>query len=189
MQYSLLFPMVIANMTATGCSLLLLRRGPSRRLRLLTLDVGLMTLAQNSYVLFANGIWTGGSFYTQHLHHLLVTALSLLAIYILRMEACDRNYTDRKLRLLEHELAQQAQQALLPEPKPAPAARRLPAATPSPAIPRFYAGAARRRVVDISTVPHSCTTDILGLVSATGESVQPASQPSPKEATDNMRAG
>ncbi len=96
-------PMVIANLIATACALLLVRRGPSPRLRLLTLTVGLMSLAQTTSFLHAQGIWTGGKLYMDSIHHVLVAALSLLAIYLLGTEIYDRNLTDRRLRLAEHE--------------------------------------------------------------------------------------
>lgn len=104
-------PMVIANLVATACALLLVRRGPSPRLRLLTLTVGLMSLAQTTSFLHAQGIWTGGKLYMDSIHHVLVAALSLLAIYLLGSEIYDRNLTDRRLRLAEHE-------TLAPNPAP-----------------------------------------------------------------------
>jgi hypothetical protein len=104
-------PMVIANLIATACALMLVRRGPSPRLRLLTLTVGLMSLAQTTHFLHTQGIWTGGRLYMESIHHMLVAALSLLAIYLLGTEIYDRNLTDRRLRLAEHEM-------LTPNPAP-----------------------------------------------------------------------
>lgn len=100
---SSVMPMVIANLTATGCALLLTRRGPSPRLRLLTLTVGMMSLAQTTSFLYAQGVWTGGQLYMQHVHHELMAGFSLLAIYLLGKEILDRNLTDKRLRLAEHE--------------------------------------------------------------------------------------
>jgi hypothetical protein len=85
-MYTPVAPMVIANLTATGCALLLVRRGPSPRLRLLTLTVGMMSLAQTSSFLYAQGIWTGGQLYMQHAHHGVMAGFSVLAIYLLGKE-------------------------------------------------------------------------------------------------------
>lgn len=104
MTNSAIFPMVAANLITTGCALLLVRRGPSPRLRLLTLSVGLLALSQNAHFLYSQGIWSGGDLYFRQLHHSLVAGLSLLAIYLLGSEIHDRNLTDRKLRLAEHEI-------------------------------------------------------------------------------------
>lgn len=102
--YSVILPTIIASLCATGCSLLLVRRGPSSRLRYLTLTVGLMSFAQTANLLHMQGVWTGGSLYVVHVHQSLVAGLSLLAMYLLAMEVYDRNFTDRRLRLAEHEL-------------------------------------------------------------------------------------
>ncbi|MBL8218065.1 MAG: hypothetical protein JNL62_02490 [Bryobacterales bacterium] len=103
-MYSVILPTIIASLCATGCSLLLVRRGPSRRLRYLTLTVGLMSFAQTANLLHMQGLWAGGSLYVVHVHQSLVAGLSLLALYLLSVEVYDRNYTDRRLRLTEHEL-------------------------------------------------------------------------------------
>lgn len=94
---------IAANLATTCCALLLLRRGPSRRLRLLILTVGLLSLAQTAACLHSQGVWAGGSAYVVEAHQSLVACLSLLAIYLLGSEIYDRNLTDRKLRLLEHD--------------------------------------------------------------------------------------
>jgi hypothetical protein len=103
-MYSVILPAIIASLCATGCSLLLVRRGPSPRLRYLTLTVGLMSFAQTANLLHIQGVWTGGSLYVVHVHQSLVAGLSLLAMYLLGVEIYDRNFTDRRLRLAEHEL-------------------------------------------------------------------------------------
>lgn len=103
-MYSVILPTIIASLCATGCSLLLVRRGPSPRLRYLTLTVGLMSFAQTANLLHMQGVWTGGSLYVVHVHQSLVAGLSLLAMYLLAVEVYDRNFTDRRLRLAEHEL-------------------------------------------------------------------------------------
>ena len=102
--YSVILPTIIASLCATGCSLLLVRRGPSPRLRYLTLTVGLMSFAQTANLLHMQGVWTGGTLYVVHIHQSLVAGLSLLAMYLLAVEVYDRNFTDRRLRLAEHEL-------------------------------------------------------------------------------------
>ena len=102
--YSMILPTIIASLCATGCSLLLVRRGPSRRLRYLTLTVGLMSFSQTANLLHIQGVWTGGSSYVVNVHQSLVAGLSLLAMYLLAAEVYDRNLTDRRLRLAEHEL-------------------------------------------------------------------------------------
>lgn len=95
---------VLAHLLTTGCALVLLRRGPNRRLRLLTLAVGLMSLSQTITLLQSAGMWTPGV-YTNGEHEVLVGALSLLAIHLLGREIYDRNRTDMRLRLVEHETA------------------------------------------------------------------------------------
>ena len=95
---------VIANLLATGSALLLMRRGPTPRLRLLVLTVGLMSLAQTASYIQAHGAWTPFSGVLADFDHLTVGALSLLAIYLLGQEIYDRRGTDRRLRLAEHAL-------------------------------------------------------------------------------------
>lgn len=129
-MYSVILPTIIASLCATGCSLLLVRRGPSRRLRYLTLTVGLMSFAQTANLLHMQGLWDGGSLYVVHVHQSLVAGLSLLALYLLSVEVYDRNYTDRRLRLTEHELlsARVAQTAAATAATAAPATVRKPIA-------------------------------------------------------------
>ena len=94
---------ILANLLSTGCAVLLVRRGPTPRLRLLTLVVGLASLSQTAAFLHAQGIWHSGTSVAQ-MHQLLVGALSLCALHLLSLEIRDRNLTDRKLRLTEYEL-------------------------------------------------------------------------------------
>lgn len=120
---------ILANLLSTGCAVLLVRRGPSPRLRLLTMVVGLASLSQTAAFLHAQGIWQIGTGITT-LHQLLVGALSLCAIHLLSREIRDRNLTDRKLRLTEHELVVLQNRAQQPVAKVAP--------PPPPAIPEEY---------------------------------------------------
>jgi hypothetical protein len=94
-------PLLTANLLATGCSLLLIKRGPTRRLRLLSLTVGLMALSQSAVLLESAGICATGGPAATDIHQTLTGALSLLAIYLLGLEIYDRNVTDRRLRLAE----------------------------------------------------------------------------------------
>lgn len=144
-MYSVILPTIIASLCATGCSLLLVRRGPSPRLRYLTLTVGLMSFAQTANLLHMQGVWTGGSLYVVHIHQSLVAGLSLLAMYLLAVEVYDRNFTDSRLRLAEHELlamsAKQtmavqlwtpAQKSSVPATVPVSAPVQTPVAAPQP---------------------------------------------------------
>ena len=88
---------ILANLLSTGCAVLLVRRGPTPRLRLLTLVVGLASLSQTAAFLHAQGIWQSGTSVAQ-MHQLLVGALSLCALHLLSLEIRDRNLTDRKHR-------------------------------------------------------------------------------------------
>ncbi|MCC6390341.1 MAG: hypothetical protein IT167_07045 [Bryobacterales bacterium] len=92
---------ILANLLATGCALLLVHRGPSRRLKLLAFTVGLMSLSQTAALLHSVGIWSPPAAHVAQLHELLVAALALQAIYLLGQEVYEQNYKDRKLRLLE----------------------------------------------------------------------------------------
>lgn len=103
--HSVIVSVILASLLATGSALLLIRRGPTRRLRQLALTVALISLAQTVELL--HGIWVtalpvqSGSDVSS-LQRLVVAALSLMAIYILGIEIQDRNSTDRQLRLMEH---------------------------------------------------------------------------------------
>jgi hypothetical protein len=95
----------LAHFLTTGCALMLIRRGPNRRLRLLTVTVGLMSLSQTIMLLQSGGLWQTSSMFFTGSHQVLIGALSLLAIHLLGREIWDRNHTDRRLRLVEHETA------------------------------------------------------------------------------------
>jgi hypothetical protein len=101
---SVIIPTIIANLATTGCALLLVRRGPTRRLKTLTLTVGLMSLAQTAGCLHAQGLLMGSAPYLAQVHQLLAASLSLIAIALLAREVFDRGLMDRKLRLAEHEI-------------------------------------------------------------------------------------
>jgi hypothetical protein len=62
-----------------------------------------MSLAQSATQLHHQGFWQSSAAYMT-LHQLLVAALSLAAILLLGGEIYDRNSTDRRLRLMEHEV-------------------------------------------------------------------------------------
>lgn len=98
------FTTLLANLLVTGCALLLVRRGPTRRLKLLTLVVGLASFSQTAANLHRYGYWNPGP-RTAEIHELLVAALALCAIYLLGQEIYDRNLTDKRLRLAEFDLA------------------------------------------------------------------------------------
>ncbi len=100
-------PIIVANLLATGCSLLLIKRGPTKRLRLLSLTVGLMALSQSALLLQSAGVCRGGTAEAVGFHQALTGALSLLAIYLLGLEIYDRNFTDKRLRLAEYDAMHQ----------------------------------------------------------------------------------
>lgn len=202
---------VAANLATTGCALLLLRRGPSSRLRLLTLTVGLMSLAQTAACLHSNAIWAGGSTYVSQAHEPLVACLSLLSIYLLGVEIWDRNLTDRKLRLLEHDLpttpvveSRQKVLNVINKPKAvdvrtrkasndklANSASTMPPTSefvPALELTRFYIGRTCRPV-DASAI-HPCTADILSLAFTLGRSVRPGveDRPLPEASVRNIGA-
>ncbi len=92
---------ILASLLVTGSALLLIKRGANRRLKLLALTVGLMSLTQIVVLLQA----------TRHsrsriveAYQLLVATLSLTAVYLLGLEIRDRRRADRQLRLLEQDL-------------------------------------------------------------------------------------
>ena len=99
---SLLVSIILASLLAVGSSLLLIRRGPTQRLRQLTLTVGLISLAQTAELL--QSLWTRPQWVTEAngTSKVLMAALSLMAIYILKNEIRDRNATKRQIRILEH---------------------------------------------------------------------------------------
>lgn len=98
---------ITVNLLASGCAILLIRKGPSRRLKLLTLTVGLMALSQSMALLKAAGVCDGSSSQPSQLHQTLTGALSLLAMYLLGLEIYDRKLTDRRLRLSEYDAMRQ----------------------------------------------------------------------------------
>jgi hypothetical protein len=174
----MILPTIIANLTTTGCAILLLRRGPSRRLRLLTLAVGLMSLSQTVAWVYSHSFGTDTPALGLQVHQALVACLSLLAIYLLGSEIYDRNYTDRKLRLLEHDTAivqptVQANAALIPLAVTNRAGNRRDRRAPAvpEAKPRFFV-ATQTRIVDVASV-ESCAFDLIQLIQATGDSVKP----------------
>ncbi len=92
---------ILTSLLVTGSAVLLTKRGPNRRLKLLALTVALMSLTQILVLLLA----------TRHsrsriidAYQLLVATLSLAAVYLLGLEIRDRRRADRQLRLLEQDL-------------------------------------------------------------------------------------
>lgn len=99
---------VLANLLATGCALLLMRRGPSRRLKRLILTVGLISLSQTAALLHVRLMAQaslGGLF------ELAAAVLSCYAVYLLGLEIVDRNFTSWKLRLMATEASRGAGRA------------------------------------------------------------------------------
>jgi hypothetical protein len=112
---SVVVSIIVANLAATASALLLARRGPTRRLKLLTLTVGLMALAQTTGYLQSQGIWNSGGEHVASIHQSLAALLSLMAIYLLGSEIYDRSVVDRKLRLTEHEILSPVKEVLSPD--------------------------------------------------------------------------
>lgn len=100
----MVFMTIIANLLATACALLLMRKGPTRRLRLLVLTVGLTSLAQTALCLHGSGIASLSTLPMLPIHQVIVAGLSLFAVYLLGLEVRERNVSERRMRLVEHEL-------------------------------------------------------------------------------------
>lgn len=99
----LLWFSVIAYSIATGCSLLLSRRGP-QRLRLLSLVVGLMSLTRAVSLLQREGYLPVAADGTiAGVHECLVALLCICAIYLLGSEIFERKLMDLKLDLMQRE--------------------------------------------------------------------------------------
>jgi len=95
---------VIANLMAAGCAMLLIRKGSTRRLRLLVLVVGLMSLGQTVLCLQATGVINLQLLSALPLHVVITAGLSLHSVYLLGLEVRERNLNERRMRLVEHEL-------------------------------------------------------------------------------------
>jgi hypothetical protein len=93
---------LLAHFLATGCAVLLSRRGPSRRLRVLSLVVGLMSMTQTMAFLHRNHLVTGLQGMAD-IHEALVALLCIVAIVLLGTEVIDRRWVDTRMRILEHE--------------------------------------------------------------------------------------
>jgi hypothetical protein len=93
---------LLAHFLATGCAVLLSRRGPSRRLRLLSLVVGLMSLTQTTAFLHRNHLLTGLQ-QMADIHEALVALLCIAAITLLGWEIIERRWSETRMRILEHE--------------------------------------------------------------------------------------
>lgn len=153
------------NLLAGGGSLFLLRRGPTRRLRLLVFAVGVMSMAQVSATLYG---MVSGQGAAAGLPQLLGGGLSLYALFLIYQEIRDRNLTDFRLRLAEHER----------QPSFGPIAPRF--ARPWPAgFSIIAAGAGRiEDLPDFHCEPapgpaEKPTADLLALSLAIGKSIQP----------------
>jgi hypothetical protein len=180
---SVIIPTIIANLATTGCALLLVRRGPTRRLKTLTLTVGLMSLAQTAGCLHAQGLLMGTAPYLAQVHQLLAAGLSLIAIFLLAREVFDRGLMDRKLRLAEHEIPITAVKVVRETLEPA--APQIKVMKPVFAEQAPDARRAKDPVADTPEVPASrgdlhkasmrATTDLLLMLNAV--SVNPSAQP------------
>jgi len=93
---------LLAHFLATGFSLMLTRRGP-RRLRWLSLVVGLMSMTQTMAFLHRNGMMHDGptAQFLADIHEGLVAVLCVWAIVLLAYETLERKWLDMKIRLLE----------------------------------------------------------------------------------------
>lgn len=98
---SVMIPTLIANLATTGCALLMVRKGPTRRLKILTFTVGLMSLAQTASFFHSQGLYAAGVVAISYANQILAAGLSLVAIIVLTREIYDRAQMDRKLRLVE----------------------------------------------------------------------------------------
>jgi len=99
---TMVFPTILANLLATGCALLLVKRGPNRRLKLLSLTVGLISLTQTAALLHSGQTCNSGSTPVVFGHQVLTGVMALVAIGLLGLEIFDRNRTERRLRLAEY---------------------------------------------------------------------------------------
>ncbi|MBI3209183.1 MAG: hypothetical protein HYZ37_09830 [Candidatus Solibacter usitatus] len=93
---------VLGHLLSTGTALLLLRRGSSKRLRLLTLTVALMSLSQTLFLLEAVGQWGQGASLSGFVHQFMMVVLPLIALYLLRLEIRDRYYSNKSLQVVEY---------------------------------------------------------------------------------------
>jgi len=93
-----------ANLAAAGCAILLMRKSPTRRLRLLVLVVGLLSLGQTVLGLQATGVINLRIFSALPLHVVIMAGLSLHSVYLLALEVRERSLSERRMRLVEHEL-------------------------------------------------------------------------------------
>jgi len=98
----MVFTTILANLLVTGAALLMLRRGPTRRLKMLTLAVGLMSLAQTAAYMHLQNVWKVDSTVVIIIHQWLVIGLCVSALYLLGAEIYERSSRERTLRLMEH---------------------------------------------------------------------------------------
>ncbi|MBI3684211.1 MAG: hypothetical protein HY235_27875 [Acidobacteria bacterium] len=145
----------LANFLAAACAIHFVRRKGSRRLRMLTMSVGLMSLVQTAATLYA----LLGVPVLVTVHQILAAGLSFFAIYLLGQETYDRNLTDRRLRLAEHESS--VRPLAVPQ-------NQLPAITPR--IVSQPAGHGTRRVPEDLIRAHAAaeraTHDLLAILQA-----------------------
>jgi hypothetical protein len=106
-----IFCSILAYLLTTLCAFTLLRRsGYNRRLRILMVVIGILSLCQAVNLLGNVGVWVVNNRVASHVD-LFVGYVCLVAIYILEKEARDRKRTDMRLRLVEFESnAQQLRQ-------------------------------------------------------------------------------
>jgi hypothetical protein len=93
---------ILANLMVTGAALLMLRRGPTKRLKLMTLAVGLMSLAQTVAYMHLQGVFALDPGVVLMVHQWLVIGLCVGSLYLLGREIYDRSSRERTMRLMEH---------------------------------------------------------------------------------------
>jgi len=96
---------VIAYLLTSACAFLLVRRRfNNKRLRLLTMVIGMMPFLQAMMLLSERGVWLlGFSNEIPDLIDLFVSMLCLWSIHLLDVESRDRQQMDVKMRLVESE--------------------------------------------------------------------------------------
>ncbi len=149
----------LVHLLATGSSLLLLRRGPSRRLRRLVFAVGIMSMAQLSVVVYAT---LRGQQFVGRMFQVLVGLAALYALRLLYQET--------------HVPKDATSAATSPE---------QPLAVPvssEPLEPSHWLQPARTQRHDLTAnadavVLEPCTTGLLALANAVGTSEEASPEP------------
>lgn len=96
------FAAVFAYLLTTASAIVLMKRSSNWRIRFLAFTVGLVPLCQSIILMADHKIWiTPDAKHTAEVLELLVSALSLTAVYLLNKENRDRMTTDVRLRVAE----------------------------------------------------------------------------------------